>query len=307
MAIVDNLSQTKKIVIPNLIDALAMPSKPMSWLLKILPKRLSNSELLLLLDFYYKTRIKKEPYFGRLHAANQLQPRRAFYMSGLLAGELKNQRDSYNILEIGSWVGRSTILWASVLQKMCPKGKILCIDPWGIYCEISAEYPKGQTRQRMAEAVRSDSAMKLYLHNIKTSGNSTRVTYIRGYSQDILPLLRDESFDFIYIDGDHSYNGVRSDIRHAKRLAKINGIICGDDLEKQRDELPENTVNPESADYIDPASVDYSANPLSQGIKEPHALECHYGVTMAVWEEFQTHVTAREGFWMTRKYVSEKV
>jgi predicted O-methyltransferase YrrM len=40
----------------------------------------------------------------------------------------------------------------------------------------------------------------------------------------------DEPFlDWIYIDGDHNYNSVRSDLQHAAKYVRPGGFIMGDD------------------------------------------------------------------------------
>ncbi|MCK4795559.1 MAG: class I SAM-dependent methyltransferase [Desulfobacteraceae bacterium] len=257
---------------------------------------------LLLLD-YYRTIITGKPYFGFIYAADQLNPRRANVMKAILLDELEKQPEIYNILEVGSWAGASTNLWASLLKQRAPPpkkgGVVVCIDPWDIYTEIAAQnYPKQHNRKRMIEAVKSGSILRLFVHNLKALGNYGYVRFFRGYSQDILPLVKNESFEFIYIDGNHSYEAVRADIREAKRIVKDGGIICGDDLEKQRDELPRRLVDPESEEYLDPVSLDYSA--ISDGKAAGHETGCHYGVTMAVWDEFG-HVSALEGVWAVRR------
>lgn len=38
-------------------------------------------------------------------------------------------------------------------------------------------------------------------------------------------------FDIIYIDGDHSYDGVTNDLKESLRIIKNGGIICGHDYE----------------------------------------------------------------------------
>jgi|694.fasta_scaffold03604_9 hypothetical protein len=52
----------------------------------------------------------------------------------------------------------------------------------------------------------------------------------KGFSQNILKNFPDNYFDFIYIDGDHSYEGVKNDLMLSKRKVKINGIISGHDF-----------------------------------------------------------------------------
>src|SRR5262249_7533872 len=54
---------------------------------------------------------------------------------------------------------------------------------------------------------------------------------IRGYSNNpgIIASLAGERFDVIFIDGDHSYEGVRSDIRHYAPLVRESGYLVMDD------------------------------------------------------------------------------
>jgi hypothetical protein len=44
-----------------------------------------------------------------------------------------------------------------------------------------------------------------------------------------LKTFNDEYFDIIYIDGDHSYEGVLRDLKLSYNKVKKNGIICGHD------------------------------------------------------------------------------
>ena len=39
----------------------------------------------------------------------------------------------------------------------------------------------------------------------------------------------DDYFDFVYLDGDHTYDGVKTDIASYLPKVKSNGIIAGDD------------------------------------------------------------------------------
>lgn len=50
-------------------------------------------------------------------------------------------------------------------------------------------------------------------------------TFIQGLSDDILPTLT-ETYDLIYIDGDHRYEQVVKDINNAKNLLNSGGIIA---------------------------------------------------------------------------------
>lgn len=56
----------------------------------------------------------------------------------------------------------------------------------------------------------------------------------KGFSGQILNQFDDEYFDLIYIDGDHSYFGVKNDINLSYQKTKPNGFICGHDYVSPR-------------------------------------------------------------------------
>jgi hypothetical protein len=66
----------------------------------------------------------------------------------------------------------------------------------------------------------------------KTYSDNKVVTLHKGYSQDILETFPNEYFDYIYIDGDHSYEGVKKDLIISFKKIKKDGLICGHDYSK---------------------------------------------------------------------------
>lgn len=58
-----------------------------------------------------------------------------------------------------------------------------------------------------------------------------KVILHKGKSIDILSTFENDYFDLIYIDGDHGYNGVKSDLLLALLKTKIGGLICGHDYD----------------------------------------------------------------------------
>nr|QOI90344.1 hypothetical protein HWQ62_00207 [Pyramimonas orientalis virus] len=53
--------------------------------------------------------------------------------------------------------------------------------------------------------------------------------FIRDFSHNAHKLFENEYFDFIYIDGNHSYEAVLEDLNDWYPKLKQNGLICGDD------------------------------------------------------------------------------
>ena len=244
---------------------------------------------LALVDYFWVAKVQKRPYFGRIHAASQASPIRLAHLKRLMevkAGE--HDGHPFNILEIGTWARESAIWMAKQMKVLGSLGTVVCIDPWAMYSELNiTACPKGTSRRRMKEALKGDAILKLFLHNVKASGCGDVIQYIRGTSQDILPLLRDDHFDIVYIDGDHNYPYVCNDIRHALRLVKDGGVVCGDDLELQIDELPAQ-VNPDVVRHRHGEVEEYGDVPT------------HLGVTVAVGDTLG-QVTTKDGFWMKKK------
>ena len=48
-------------------------------------------------------------------------------------------------------------------------------------------------------------------------------------SKDWFEEQKDNYFDWVYLDGDHSYEGVLRDLKSSQRVVKSGGIILGDD------------------------------------------------------------------------------
>ena len=55
------------------------------------------------------------------------------------------------------------------------------------------------------------------------------VLYSRGKSLDALQFFKDGELDFIYIDGDHRYEGVLADLKGWRKKLKEGGILAGHD------------------------------------------------------------------------------
>ncbi len=218
-----------------------------------------------------------EPYFGHYLSAGQAWTQRREAMRKLLEKEMSiHKGEDYKILEIGSWGGHSTTLWASICKKF-NKGKVFCIDTW----QASENAPK-----IMKKATRGDKIMKLFLHNISSSGLKKYIFPMRGTSDNIFKILKLDNFDFVYIDGDHAYSQFKRDLINYSRLCKFGGVVCGDDLEILPSELDlENARKHQEEDFI-----------LDTKVKR----HFHPGIALAI-KEFFGDVSMLNGFWAMRK------
>ena len=115
-----------------------------------------------------------------------------------------------NILEIGSYEGRSAIFFL----EQFPDSKIFCIDTWG-----------GSDEQYNLNTEIIEHNFDVNLVKYK---NLNRMKKFKLNSNDFF-IKNKEMFDLIYIDGDHSSNQVSLDINNAWKFLNHKGILILDD------------------------------------------------------------------------------
>jgi hypothetical protein len=66
------------------------------------------------------------------------------------------------------------------------------------------------------------------------SDYADRAVIMKGWSIDMAKEFMDRSIDFVYIDGDHSYEGALADLASYWPKVKLDGIIAGHDFPNHR-------------------------------------------------------------------------
>ena len=123
--------------------------------------------------------------------------------------------------EIGVWTGKFT---RQVLDIVQPKQYHL-IDPW----KFMSKYPD---RWYGGSRAQSQPDMNKIFKEIKSEfGPIPCINIHRMTSGEAAPTFSDQYFDWVYIDGDHSYKEVKKDILKYLPLIKPGGLLCGDDLQ----------------------------------------------------------------------------
>jgi hypothetical protein len=69
----------------------------------------------------------------------------------------------------------------------------------------------------------------MFFSLVETYKNKKEIAIIKSYSDQWLNTLIDDSLDFVYIDADHSYEGVSKDLALSFEKIKHEGIIAGHD------------------------------------------------------------------------------
>jgi hypothetical protein len=125
-------------------------------------------------------------------------------------------------VEIGTWEGDFA---ARLLKRTRPK-RLYLIDPWeyrddGPYA--GAWFGAG----RSGGQARMDAIYEGVRERFEAQIASGQVVVLRSRSADAAAQL--ELLDWVYVDGDHSYEGVKADLEAFYRKLKPGGIIAGDD------------------------------------------------------------------------------
>jgi hypothetical protein len=127
---------------------------------------------------------------------------RANYERGILIYHLIRQYNLTSMLEIGFGRGYATFCAARAFYDAGIQGKIVTIDP-----NLDENYIKA-------------------LQTVFPKEWFSSITFSKGLSRDVLPKVEGQ-FDLVYIDGDHSYVGTKSDWEMTKD--KFSKFLLFDD------------------------------------------------------------------------------
>ncbi|HEY8944041.1 MAG TPA: class I SAM-dependent methyltransferase [Polyangiaceae bacterium] len=122
-------------------------------------------------------------------------------------GPFRNRPD-VRCLEIGSFEGLSAC-WLLEHILVHETSRIVCIDPFDAPGQLQAE--------------------RCFDHNVRESGAAHKLTKLKGYSHQVLPLLAGPLFDIAYIDGSHDPGDTLRDALLVWPLVRPGGVILFDD------------------------------------------------------------------------------
>ena len=139
-----------------------------------------------------------------------------YFIRGMTEFLLKKYSDKELVgIEIGTGVGGNAIAMLSVL----PIKKLYCIDPYTTYIEDKF----GQKEKKKVEECLETAKKNLAKY-------SKKVSFIEEYSDKAINRFEDNSLDFVYIDGNHSYDFVKRDIELYYPKVRSGGVLGGHDF-----------------------------------------------------------------------------
>lgn len=116
--------------------------------------------------------------------------------------------------EIGVKEGQTTCY----LLGHCPQLNMIAVDCW-------EPRPESGEQFGYLDWPHDDHEMNFRMKAMKFG---KRVGIVKGDSVDAADFIADGSLDFVFIDGDHSYEGVKADIEAWK--PKVRGMLAGHDV-----------------------------------------------------------------------------
>jgi cephalosporin hydroxylase len=123
----------------------------------------------------------------------------------------KLPKSDYKMIEIGSYMGESTMMFAST----------------GLFSTIYSIDPlEGDEEFNEIFGYDWDFVKSEFSNNLRMFNN---IIHYKDYSYNVVNKFDDNSIDFIYIDGNHSYESVTKDLQLYLPKIKKGGFISGHD------------------------------------------------------------------------------
>ena len=124
-------------------------------------------------------------------------------------------------MEIGVWKGDFTDL---VINNNNPKEYHL-VDPWKYQAKFPNRFYSGRIAKNQQDMDQIFEGVKERFKEVDT------LIYHRGYSEVVLKEFESNYFDWVYVDGNHSYKEALIDIKNSYRIVKDGGYIVVDDYQ----------------------------------------------------------------------------
>lgn len=137
---------------------------------------------------------------------------------------LKDEKIS-RILEIGTWMGTTAILWAAMVSRH-EGGRVYCCDLSFFYGTFAAY--DGKTYDKL---MYKDTGYEKYITELM--GDTHDPAYITRVHKEVGP----GTIDLMFIDGDHTYEGVKADFYNFSPLVKKGGYVAFHDILKTADHI----------------------------------------------------------------------
>ena len=128
--------------------------------------------------------------------------------------------------EVGVWKGQCSAALLSRLLNLT----LYMIDRWESYSQKERKLDSVSKMPTVDQAT-FDAAEALARKEVRPFGR--RAVIWKTSSREAVEQFDEGSLDFVFVDGDHSYEGVRDDIKLWRSKIKPGGWICGHDYTRE--------------------------------------------------------------------------
>lgn len=134
---------------------------------------------------------------------------------------LRNMPKNAICAEIGTWKADFS---ERILEITQPE-KLYLIDPYKFF----GEYKKAKFGGKAQGQEKMDEIFDDVFNRFSKEIGSGQIEIFRDTSIDGMNKIKDNALDWVYIDGNHTYDFVKGDLNEAWKKVKVNGFITGDD------------------------------------------------------------------------------
>lgn len=140
------------------------------------------------------------------------------YISGKGIVEIINKMFHTDIIgcEIGVCLGTTS---KYIVENVKNLKNIYCVDSYPVYTDWNGT---------IMDREKQDAMKDFAYNNLKNYHD--KITFINESSLSFSKTISEESLDFVFIDGDHSYDGALDDFNSYFSLVKKGGIFSGHDF-----------------------------------------------------------------------------
>lgn len=136
---------------------------------------------------------------------------------------VEEAEDGDVLVEVGSWMGCSAVYLAQAVQRSGKKLQVVCVDPWK---------PWGHEVLDPVVEAHGGDLFEVFWRNVERYGVQDVITPLRMGSVIASDLFLAGQVHFVFLDGDHSLEAVRAEVRAWLPKLKPGGILAGHDYDR---------------------------------------------------------------------------
>jgi hypothetical protein len=140
---------------------------------------------------------------------------------------IERARDGAVFVEVGAYLGRSSLYLASRIQQTGKKVRLYVVDRWDGW--IYDEDEELQAERENEIPLEKEDVFRRFIRNVLRAGVEDVIFPLRMPSEQAAGLFEDGTLDLVFLDADHDYQAVRRDLEAWFPKVKRRGLLGGHD------------------------------------------------------------------------------